>query len=138
VHPNSRHNTVECREIIGLAKHISERHEQSSKDGSPPRRRPGKERVDDGEVAVAERDLGYQSPEGSRRMSSPETPTPVVTARRATGGTPYSSVYGAEACLPPETLMDSPRVQSFDKSVQERPQRKDVDSIDERRGQAVT
>jgi hypothetical protein len=30
----------------------------------PPRRRPGKERVDDGEVATAERDLGYQSPEG--------------------------------------------------------------------------
>jgi hypothetical protein len=42
---------VECRE-------------QSSKDGSPPRRRPGKERVDDGEVAAAERDLGYQSLEG--------------------------------------------------------------------------
>jgi hypothetical protein len=37
---------------------------QTSKDGSPPRRRPGKEKVDDGEVATAERDLGYQSPEG--------------------------------------------------------------------------
>ena len=67
-------------------------------------------------------------------MSSPETLTPVATSRRATGETSYSLVYGAEACLPPETLMDSPRVQSFDKSVQERPQRKDVDSIDERRG----
>jgi hypothetical protein len=54
-------------------------------------------------------------------MSSPETLTPVAIARRATGGTPYSPVYGAEACLPPETLMDSPRVQSFYKSVQERP-----------------
>jgi hypothetical protein len=32
--------------------------------GSPPRRRPGKEKVDDGEVVAAERDLGYQSPEG--------------------------------------------------------------------------
>jgi hypothetical protein len=31
--------------------------EQSSKDGSPPRCRPGKEKVDDGEVAAAERDL---------------------------------------------------------------------------------
>jgi hypothetical protein len=71
-------------------------------------------------------------------MSSPENPTPVVTARQATGGTPYSLVYGAEACLPSETLMDSPRVQSFDKSVQERPQRKDMGSIDERRGQAAT
>jgi hypothetical protein len=64
VHPNSRHSTAECREIINLAKRVIERREQSSKDGSPPCRRPGKERVDDGEVAVAERDLGYQSPEG--------------------------------------------------------------------------
>ena len=38
--------------------------QQSSKDGSPPRHRPGKEKVDDGEVVAAERDLGYQSPEG--------------------------------------------------------------------------
>jgi hypothetical protein len=68
VHPNGRHSVVECREIIDLAKRvserISERREQSSKDGSPPRRRPGKEKVDDGEVAAAERDHGYQSPEG--------------------------------------------------------------------------
>jgi hypothetical protein len=64
VHPNGRHSAAECREIIDLAKRISERCEQSSKDGSPPRRRPGKERVDDGEMAAAERDLGYQSPEG--------------------------------------------------------------------------
>jgi hypothetical protein len=64
VHPNGRHNTAECREIIDLAKRISERREQSSKDGSPPRRRLGKEKVDDDEVAAAERDLGYQSPKG--------------------------------------------------------------------------
>jgi hypothetical protein len=64
VHPNSRHSAAECREIIELAKRISERCEQTSKDGSPPRRRPGKERVDSGEVATGERDLGYQSPEG--------------------------------------------------------------------------
>jgi hypothetical protein len=50
-------------------------------------------------------------------MFSPETPTPVATTRRATGGTPYSLVYGAEACLPPETLLDSPWVQSFDGSM---------------------
>jgi hypothetical protein len=95
--PNGRHSAAECREIIDLAKHISERREQSSKDGSPPRRRPGKERVDDGEVAAAERDLGYQSPEGDLKD---------VFA----GGTPYSPVYGAEAYLPPETLLDSPWV----------------------------
>jgi hypothetical protein len=64
VHPNSRHSASECREIIKLAKRISERPEQTSKDGSPPRRRPGKERFDDGEVATGERELGYQSPEG--------------------------------------------------------------------------
>jgi hypothetical protein len=65
VHPNCHHSAVECREIIELAKRVSERHEQTSKDGSPPRHRPGKERVDDGEVAAGEWDLGYQSPEGS-------------------------------------------------------------------------
>jgi hypothetical protein len=64
VHPHGRHSAAECREIIDLAKRVSERHEQSSKDGSSPRRRLGKEKVDDGEVAAAERDLGYQSPEG--------------------------------------------------------------------------
>jgi hypothetical protein len=63
VHPNSHHSASECREIIKLAKHVSERHEQSSKDGSPPRRRPSKKRVDDGDVAAGERGLGYQSPE---------------------------------------------------------------------------
>jgi hypothetical protein len=68
VHPNGRHNAAECCEIIDLAKRVSERaseqREQSSKDGSPPRRRPGKEKVNDGEVAAAEQDLGYQPPEG--------------------------------------------------------------------------
>jgi hypothetical protein len=64
VHPNSRHSTAECREIIELVKRVIERRERTSKDGSPPRRRPGKERVDDGDVAAGERDLGYQSPEG--------------------------------------------------------------------------
>ena len=68
VHPIGRHSATECREIIDLAKRvserISERREQSSKDGSPPCRCPGKEKVDDGEVAAAERDLGYQSPKG--------------------------------------------------------------------------
>jgi hypothetical protein len=28
------------------------------------RRRPGKEKVDEGDAAAGERDLGYQSPEG--------------------------------------------------------------------------
>jgi hypothetical protein len=63
-HPNGRHSVAECREIIELAKRVGERREQSSKDGSPPHRRPDKERVNDGEVVAAEWDLGYQSPEG--------------------------------------------------------------------------
>ena len=63
VHPNGRHSAAKCREIIDLARRVSERREQSSKDGSPPCRRPSKKKVD-GEVAAAERDLGYQSPEG--------------------------------------------------------------------------
>jgi hypothetical protein len=62
--PYGRHNAAECHEIIELAKCISERREQSSRDGSPPRRRPGKERADDDEVAAAKQDLGYQSPGG--------------------------------------------------------------------------
>jgi hypothetical protein len=37
IHPNSRHSIVECCEIIELAKRVSERHEQTSKDSSPPR-----------------------------------------------------------------------------------------------------
>jgi hypothetical protein len=60
MHPNSRHSASECREIIKLVKRVSEGREQSSKDGSPPSRRPGKERVDDGEVATGERELRYQ------------------------------------------------------------------------------
>jgi hypothetical protein len=64
VHSHGRHSAAKCCEINDLTKRISERREQSSKDSSPPRRWPGKEKVDDGEVAAAERDLGYQSPEG--------------------------------------------------------------------------
>jgi hypothetical protein len=64
VHPNAHHSASKCHEIIKLAKCVSEQRVQPSKDDSPPHRRPGKERVDDGEVATGERELGYQSPEG--------------------------------------------------------------------------
>jgi hypothetical protein len=63
VHPNSRHSASECREILKLAKRISEWREQASRDGSPPRRWPGKEKVDEGDIAAGEQDLGYQAPE---------------------------------------------------------------------------
>jgi hypothetical protein len=66
-------------------------------------------------------------------MSSQETPNPLATTSRATRGTPYSPVYGAEACLPPETLLDSPRVQPSNKSMRKRLQREDENSIVKRR-----
>jgi hypothetical protein len=40
-------------------------------------------------------------------------------------------------CLPPEIIMGSPRVHSFDESMQEQLRREDVDFIDERRWRAV-
>jgi hypothetical protein len=36
VHPKSRHRAADCREIIKLARRVSERREQSLKDGTPP------------------------------------------------------------------------------------------------------
>jgi hypothetical protein len=62
IHPNSRHSASECRGILKLTKRISERREHASRDGSLPRRRPGKEKVDEGDLAAGERDLGYQAP----------------------------------------------------------------------------
>jgi hypothetical protein len=63
VHPNNRHSAADCREIIKLIKCVSERREQSSRDGSPPRRWPHKEGGDERAAAVGGQDLGYQSPE---------------------------------------------------------------------------
>jgi hypothetical protein len=60
-----------------------------------------------------------------------------TTPSRATGETPFFLVHGAEACLPLEIIMGSPRVQAFDESVQEQLRREDVDFIDERRWQAA-
>jgi hypothetical protein len=60
-----------------------------------------------------------------------------TTPSRATGETPFFLVYGAEACLPPEMIMGSPLVHSFDESMQEQLRREDVDFIDERRWQAA-
>ena len=42
-----------------------------------------------------------------------------TTPSRATGETTFFLVYGAEACLPPEIIMGSTWVQSFDESMQE-------------------
>ena len=63
MHPTARHSAADCREIQKLAKRVSERREQSSKDSSPPpRQRSGKEKASDSETAIREKELGYQSP----------------------------------------------------------------------------
>jgi hypothetical protein len=62
-------------------------------------------------------------------MSSSEAPTSVETTRWTPRGTPCSPVYGAEARLPPETLQDSPRVQTSDRSMQKWLQHEDKDSL---------
>jgi hypothetical protein len=59
VHPNSCLSASECREILKLAKRISKRRDQASREGSPPQRWLGKEKVGEGDIAVGERDLGY-------------------------------------------------------------------------------
>ena len=40
-----------------------------------------------------------------------------TTPSRATGETPFFLVYGAEACLPSEIHLGSPRVQAFDETM---------------------
>jgi hypothetical protein len=42
-----------------------------------------------------------------------------MTTSHAIGEALSFLVYRAEACLPPETLLDSPRVQYFNESMQE-------------------
>jgi hypothetical protein len=60
-----------------------------------------------------------------------------TTPSRATGETPFFLVYGAKACLPPEIIMGSPRVQAFEESMQGQLRREDMDFIDERRWRAA-
>jgi hypothetical protein len=60
-----------------------------------------------------------------------------TTPSRATRETPFFLVYKAKACLPPEIIMGSPQVQSFDESMQEQLRCEDMDFIDERRWRAA-
>ena len=63
VHTTAQHSTADCREIQKLAKRVSGRREQASKDGSPPpRQRSGKEKAFDSGATAGEKELGYQSP----------------------------------------------------------------------------
>jgi transposase InsO family protein len=60
-----------------------------------------------------------------------------TTPSRATRETPFFLVYRAEAYLPPEIIMGSPRVQAFEESMQGQLRREDMDFIDKRRWQAA-
>jgi hypothetical protein len=51
------------------------------------------------------------------------------TTRWTPRGTPCSPVYGAKTYLPPETPLDSPRVQASLKSTQKWLQHEDEDSL---------
>ena len=63
MHPTARHSAADCHKIQKLAKRVSGRREQSSKDGSPPpHQRSGKEKASDSGAAAGEKELGYQSP----------------------------------------------------------------------------
>ena len=63
MHPTARHSAADCREIQKLAKRVSGRREQPSKDSSPPpRQRPGKEKASNSGAAAREKELGFQSP----------------------------------------------------------------------------
>ena len=46
-------------------------------------------------------------------------------------GDPFFLDYGAEACLPLEIHLGSPRVQAFDETMQEQLRCDDVDFVDE-------
>jgi hypothetical protein len=62
LHPGARHSATECREIQKLAERLSKRCNQASRKGTSPPWRSGKEKVSDADAAVAERELGYQTP----------------------------------------------------------------------------
>jgi hypothetical protein len=64
VHPKSRHRATDCREIIKLARRVSERREQSFKDDTSPHHQPSQRGADGKAAATEGQDLGYQSPEG--------------------------------------------------------------------------
>ena len=60
-----------------------------------------------------------------------------TTPNRATGQSPFSLVYGAEAVLPTELAYGSPRVLAFDEEAQEELRQDDVVLLEEDRFQAA-
>ena len=61
-----------------------------------------------------------------------------MTPNLATGQTPFSLVYGAEAVIPMELNYGSPRVLAYDEVAQEQRLRDDTMLIDENRLRAAT
>ena len=60
-----------------------------------------------------------------------------TTPSRATGETPFFLVYGAEAVLPSELTLGSPRVHAYSEGEKEQQRRDDVDYLEERRRRAA-
>nr|ABA93826.2 retrotransposon protein, putative, unclassified [Oryza sativa Japonica Group] len=60
-----------------------------------------------------------------------------TTPSRATGETPFFLVYGAEAVLPSELTLRSPRATMYCEAVQDQPRRDDLDYLEERRRRAA-
>ena len=60
-----------------------------------------------------------------------------MTRNRATGQTPFSLVYGAEAVLPSELMYGSPRVLAYDEFEQEQLRQDDAMLLEEDRLQAA-
>jgi hypothetical protein len=56
-----------------------------------------------------------------------------TSSSQATGEMPFFLVYGAEAIIPQEIIMVSPRVQTYDEVTQDQLQREDVKLVDEQR-----
>ena len=66
VHPTARHSAADCHEIQKLAKRVSGRREQASKDGSPPfRQQSGKEKPQTARLLSGRRSWGTNPPLGS-------------------------------------------------------------------------
>ena len=56
-----------------------------------------------------------------------------MTPNRATGQTPFSLVYGAEAGIPMELIYESLRVLAYDEVVQDQHRRDDAVLVEENR-----
>ena len=61
-----------------------------------------------------------------------------TTPNRATGQTPFSLVYGAEAVIPMELIYGSPRVLAYDEVAQDQHRRDDAVLLEENRLRAAT